>query len=430
MKTLLKNAHIITVDDNDTQFACGALLVEDDRITWVGNAADAHEVDAEVIDCGGDILIPGLINLHTHLAMTLFRGYGNDLPLNDWLTKKIFPIEDHLTEESVYWGGMAGISEMLLSGTTCFRDMYFLVDATVKAVEQTGIRAVVSRCVSDNPNFWGGIKEFEEAFEKYDGAFDGRLNIKLDPHAEYTHSDATLTATKNAAPSHLMIHASETKSEVEGCRERHGGKSPIAHLSQLGVFDQPAIAAHCVWVDEDDMDIMLEHNVSVAHCPSSNMKLASGMCPVADMLSKGINVGIGTDGASSNNNLDMLEEMHLAALMGKVRSLSATDLPAQQVLRMATINGAKALGMQDIIGSLEAGKKADIVRLGTHSPEARPLRHALQHVVYSLGRNDVHSVMVDGKMLVRDGKLEGLNMQEILANFERCAEQLYSQVGE
>jgi 5-methylthioadenosine/S-adenosylhomocysteine deaminase len=300
---------------------------------------------------------------------------------------------------------MGGIAEMLLSGTTAFLDMYFYMDETARAVEQTGIRACLCRGMTADDGLAQKLAEVKDFYRRWQGAADGRIAVRVAPHAEYTNTDEAMAAYAAAARElgcGIHVHVSETRAEVEGCYARHGC-SPVAYMERMGILDLPCVAAHCVVVDEADIAILARHGVSVAHNPSSNMKLGSGVAPVTAMLRAGVNVALGTDGTASNNNLDMIEEMHVGALIAKGFTQDPTAFNARQVLRAATMGGARALGMDAELGSLEAGKQADIVLLRADTPALCPMYDPADAVVYSSGRADIRMTMVGGRVLMENG---------------------------
>jgi 5-methylthioadenosine/S-adenosylhomocysteine deaminase len=377
-----------------------------------------HEVAAEnVIDAEGMVAIPGLVNTHTHCAMTLLRGYADDMPLMPWLQERIWPLEMKLVEEDVYWGTLLGIAEMIRGGVTCFNDMYHYFEATARAVVESGIRANVSGVllgfVSD------AAQRLERAIEfakEWKGAADGRLVTMLGPHAPYTCPDHLLErviAGAKEAGVGVHIHVSETAQEVRDS-QRDFGMTPVARLNALGLFEaRPVLAAHCVHLTDDDIATLVEHKVGIAHNPGSNMKLGSGVAPVPRLLAAGAVVGLGTDGPASNNNLDMLEEARLAALLHKLHSGDPTVVPAGQALGMATRGSAQALGLGDQVGQIKVGMKADLALLDFRQPHLFPPHGIVSHLVYAARAGDVRTVFVNGRALMLDRQLQTLDEQEI-----------------
>lgn len=427
MKKIFINAIVITVDDSFTVYENGMVLVDEDIISHVGDMDQdkMNEFNADsVYDLDGNILMPGFINAHTHIPMTLFSGYGSGLPLKRWLEEKMWPAEAKLTGNDVYIGSKMGIAQMLLSGTTCFLDMYFFIDDIARAVSEMGIRAVLSQSLMDVGGTNNSIKECIESIEKYED--NDMIDIMVAPHAIYTNSKESLEKELDVAKQYnkpINIHVSETEFEVESSYNNNG-VSPIKYLDDIGVFDVHAIAAHCVHVSDDDIRILSGKNVSVAHNPSSNLKLASGIAPIQKMIDAGVNVTIGTDGSSSNNNVDMIEEMHIAALLGKIYNGDPTALDAETIIKMATINGAKALDIDSKTGSIEVGKQADLIVIDTNSPFSQPKREYLNNLVYSIGRGQVVMTMVGGKVLQSNGEVIGLDLKELDMQFNDCVKRL------
>ncbi|WP_278674176.1 amidohydrolase [Acidaminococcus fermentans] len=376
-----------------------------------------------VLEGRDHLAVPGWVNAHTHVAMTLFRSYADDMALMDWLQNRIWPLEAKLDGRAVYWGSLLGIAEMIRTGTTCFADMYFFMEETAKAAADSGIRAVLSRGLTGNSAEDGAarLEENTELYKNWHGAQDGRITVMLGPHAPYTCSPdylESVIARSRELGAEIHMHLSETAGEVTDCREKYG-KSPIALMESLGMFDGGTLAAHCVHVDEEDMDILARHGVRVAHNPQSNLKLASGIAPVARMLQKGITVGLGTDGASSNNNLDMLEEVRLAAMLAKVQSGDPKAVPASQALAMGTWMGAKAVGLSGV-GKLEVGQKADIVLYNMDSPAWYPRHDRTSLLVYAASSADVDTVLVDGNILLRKGELTTIDLEKVTAEVGQC----------
>ncbi|MEW6173368.1 MAG: amidohydrolase [Bacillota bacterium] len=404
----------------------GALAVRDGEIVYVGPAdgVPAGFEAAKVIGGPEMAVLPGFVNAHTHAAMTLFRGYADDLPLMKWLAEAIWPLEDKLEAGDVYWGTMLACAEMLLGGTTTFADMYFFMDDVARAVEQSGIRASLSRgLIGLNPNAAEALAENRELVLKWHGKAGGRITCMLGPHAPYTCPPDYLEKVIKAAGElgvGVHIHVSETLHEVEEIGKQYGC-SPVALLAKVGLLDLPVLAAHCVHLLPEDIVVFAEKGTAVAHNPESNMKLASGVAPVTRLLNAGVTVGLGTDGAASNNNLDMLEEMRSAALLQKVATGDPEALPAYKTLEMATMGGARALGLQDKVGTLEPGKRADVVLLDLRRPHFYPPHDVLAHIVYAAQAGDVHTVLVDGKMVVEAGRVLTFDLDDAMGNTRRCA---------
>jgi 5-methylthioadenosine/S-adenosylhomocysteine deaminase len=416
--------YVITENAQHRVIENGAVAIRGERIVGVGTRAeiDARFQAKQRVDRPDAILAPGLINTHTHAAMSLFRGIADDKNLQDWLTNFIFPAEaKNVTPDFVRWGTRLGCLEMLLGGTTTFTDMYYYEDVVAEAAKEAGMRGVLGETVigfpvADAKTPADALRNTEKFIQRFRS--DSLIVPAVAPHALYTNSDETLKAARALANRYnvpLVIHISETKKENDDeMASRHD--TPAKHLDSVGVFAGRTVAAHCVWVNDGDMGILKARNVGVAHCPSSNMKLASGVAPVTRMLSLGINVGLGPDGpAGSNNDLNMFEEMDLAAKLAKVTALNPTVLPATTALEMATIRGARALGLEKEIGSLEIGKRADLISVRLDRPNAVPVYDAISQMVYASKAGDVQDVMVNGKPVVRDAKILTLDEPAILA---------------
>jgi len=415
--------YVITEDARHRVIENGAVAIRGDRIIGVGTKAeiDGRFQPKQRLDRPEAILAPGLINTHTHAAMSLFRGIADDLRLQDWLSKFIFPAEaKNVTPEFVRWGTRLGCLEMLLGGTTTFTDMYYFEDVVAEVAKEAGMRGVLGETiigfpVADNKTPADALKFTERYLTRFRN--DPLVVAAVAPHALYTNSDETLKASRALANKYrapLIIHLSETKKENDDAMaQRH--MSPTRVLDSLGVWNGRSLAAHGVWLDERDMGILKARGVGVAHCPSSNMKLASGVAPVVRMLAMGLSVGLGPDGpAGSNNDFNLFEEMDLAAKLQKVATSDPQALPAATALEMATIRGARALGMEKEIGSLETGKRADLIMVRTDRPNAVPMYDPVSQMVYALKADDVRDVMVNGKTVVRDAKILTLNQAQIL----------------
>lgn len=382
----------------------------------------------EVIDARGKLALPGLVNTHTHVAMTLFRSYADDMNLMDWLQTKIWPLEEHLDDDIVYWGSMLAFAEMIRGGTTAFCDMYMFMDACGKAADAAGIRGNLARGLAGiSPNADAALQENVELFKKWDNAGDGRFKVMLGPHAPYTCPPEYIkkvrdTGEKYGIPIH--IHLSETKSEVDNCQKEFG-MTPIALMNDLGLFDLPTLAAHCVHVTDEDMDIMKQKHVCVAHNPGSNLKLASGIAPVAKMREKGITVGLGTDGASSNNKLDMFAEMRLAALIHKAATFNPLAITADEAMTMATLDGAKCLGY-DNLGALQEGFLADLILVNRDGFHWKPHLDSVSLAVYAGNSMDVDTVFINGKMVMKNKELLTIDTEKMNYEVKRVTDKLYS----
>lgn len=427
---LIKNGVILTMDYDNTKISRGGLAIKGDQIMAVENAENLESWQSQkIIDAKGGIIMPGLINVHTHAAMTLFRGLADDLPLMTWLKDYIFPAEARLNFEKVNKGALLACSEMILSGTTTFCDMYLFEDAVAQAAKATGMRALVGEVLFDfdSPNYGPidqGFVYTENLLQKW--ANDPLVSIAVEPHSPYLCAPDLLKkaadlAIKYNAP--LVIHLSETQNEVSQIKEKYG-KTPVAHLAELGILSPKLIADHCVHLSNEDILLLKDFDVKVAHNPESNMKLASGIAPVPGLLKAGICVGLGTDGCASNNNLDMFQEMDSAAKLHKVNTFDPTVMDAPRVLKMATIDGAKTLGLDSITGSLEKGKKADVIIIDTKKPHLTPMYHPESHLVYAARGNDVNTSIINGKIVMEDRKLLDLNIEEIIRDANEIAKKI------
>ena len=400
------------------EIIAGDIGIENGRILFCG-VTPANWTADETIDCQEKLITPGLVNAHTHAAMTLFRSYADDMALMDWLQKKIWPAEANLTAEDVYWGSQLAIAEMLASGTTAFADMYFFMDQVAQACVETGMRASLSRglIAVDGPGQEERFAENEQLFKDFHGAADGRITVMLGPHAPYTCPPRCMekvVAIAHRIGAEIHVHLSETKDEVEKC-QRIYGKSPVALLDDLGVFDCGTLAAHCVWISEQDIRILAEKKVRVVHNPSSNLKLASGAAPVSAMLEAGVTVALGTDGATSNNKLDMLEEIRLASFLQKLDRMDPTALPSRQVLQMAHQGGAAAIGQGDVLGRIESGYKADLTIYNTTAPHWCPQHDLASILTYAAASADVSHTLVDGRVLYRNGEFTTIDIAKVKA---------------
>lgn len=421
-KLLLKNIELLDTPNGEVN----VIAVEDGKISYIGkDLPDSFAAD-EVIDGKGMLATAGMVNTHGHVSMTLLRSYADDMALMDWLENKIWPIEAKMNAKDIYWGAMLGIAEMLKSGTTCFADMYCFMDDVARAVAETGIRANLSRgLIGLAPDKDDKLAENTQLVKDWQGYDNGRIRITYGPHAPYTCPVEYLQKVIEAAQANnaeIQMHLCETKGEVENCIKEHG-VTPIKLMDQLGMFEQGTIAAHCVYLTEDDMDIMAAKNVRVAHNPQSNLKLASGIAPVARMLEKGICVGLGTDGASSNNNLDMLEECRAAAMLHKTTTLNPLAVPAAKAWDMATANGAKVLGY-DELGKLSVGQRADIVLWNMHKPYWYPRHNKLSLLVYAANSSDADTVIVNGKVVLQNGSMTLFDEEKIYAEANLRAQKL------
>jgi len=434
---LLTNAIVLTMDAALTQYEPGAVLVEDDHIAAVGPADVMQRgcPDAEVLDCGGKVLMPGLVNAHTHAPMALLRGLVDDLRLDVWLLGYMMPVErEFVSPEFVRLGTLVACAEMIRSGVTCFADMYYFEDAVATAVRDAGLRAVCGQTVLKFPT--PDAASFEESLEAartFIAAWQGDALVvpAVAPHAPYTCPPEVLHACTALAVEFgvpLLTHLAETAPEVEASRAEHG-QAVVAYVREQGLLEAQVLAAHCVHVDDAEIGMLRQVQAGVAHCPSSNLKLASGIAPTRAMLERGLAVGIGTDGAASNNDLDMFEEMRLAAFVAKSAGNDPTALPAPQVLAMATRLGAQALRLERLCGTLEPGKRADLILVDISAAHTMPRYRRdpgaiYAQLVYAGHASDVSDVMVNGRWLLRERQLTTLDEAGLLARAQEYARRI------
>ena len=430
--TLIHARWIIPVEPESVTYEHHSLVIDDGRILdllptdlalqrYQGNTT-------EYLD--NHVLLPGLINCHTHAAMTLMRGIADDLPLMDWLQNHIWPLEQKwMSEAFVRDGTDLAIAEMIRGGTTCFNDMYFFPDVTAQQAIHNGLRASVGMIIIDFPTVWAQNSDdyIEKGLRLHDQLRHSSLcTTAFAPHAPYTVSDDPLKKIRIFAdeldvPIHMHVH--ETRHEVEQAQQ-NGGQRPLQRLHELGLINPSFMAVHMTQLTDEDIDLFARSGAHIIHCPESNLKLASGMCPVAQCISAGINVALGTDGAASNNDLDMFGEMRTAALLAKALSGDASAVPAMTALRMATINGAKALGLEHEIGSLTTGKAADVIAVDLSRLETQPVYSPVSACVYSASRQQVSDVWVAGKRLLKQGSLTTINVAELMARISEWQQRL------
>jgi len=411
---------ILTLDSKNSILENGFLCIGGDSISKIGTGNPTSVKAEKIIDAEGGLILPGLVNCHTHAAMSLFRGLADDLPLMEWLNNYIFPAERKIDSEFVYTGTLLALAEMIMSGTTTFCDMYLFEDQVARAARKAGVRCLVGEVLYDfpSPNYGPvekGLEYTESLIQQW--RKDPLVSIAVEPHSLFTCSPKLLTASNELALKYkvpLIIHVAETLTEVSEIKEKYG-KTPVQHLNSLGLLGPHLIADHCVHLEDVDIKTMAAHGVKVVHNPESNMKLASGIAPIPQMLSQGLTVGLGTDGCASNNNLDLFSEMDTAAKLHKVNTLDPTVMDALSVLKMATIQGAEVLGLQDVTGSLEVGKKADVIVIDTHKPHLTPMYNAASHLVYAARGNDVRHSIINGQPVMEDRKLLTLDIAEIMS---------------
>ncbi len=424
MKTLISNVSAYC----DGQVKDGQnILIDGQRILDFPECPEPGMADVS-IDGANMLALPGLVNTHTHVAMTLFRSYADDLALMDWLQNMIWPAEAHLDDDIVYWGSMLAFAEMIRGGTTSFCDMYMFMNSCAKAAEAAGIRGNIARGLAGvTPNGNKALEENVQLYNEWNNAANGRIRVMLGPHAPYTCPPDYLKKVRDTAEVHdipVHIHLSETKGEIETCQKKFG-MTPIALMDRIGLFDVPTLAAHCVHVTDEDIEIMANKHVCVAHNPGSNLKLASGIAPVTKMRKAGITVGLGTDGASSNNKLDMFAEMRLAALIHKAALLDPFAIKAEEALEMGTKEGAKCLGYHDL-GELKKGYLADIILINREEWHWKPRFNDISLAVYAGNSMDVDTVIVNGQVLMRHKELLTIDKEKLDYEVNRVTKKLYA----
>jgi 5-methylthioadenosine/S-adenosylhomocysteine deaminase len=431
---LIYNALLLTMEPDSQPVYQGYVAIQGGKIAALGQAEGKKNLPSakELCDAGGSLVMPGLVNCHCHAAMTLFRGLADDLPLEQWLHQHIFPAEGRWVDfDFAYTGTQLAAAEMIRAGATCVADAYFGATGARQALQKAGMRAVVTQGVIDFPapgvpDPADNLKVAGDFIDSGNQAGSDLVTSSLFCHSPYTCSAATLQGAKALTRAYnlpFFIHLAETRPEVEQSREQRG-MSPVAYLDSLGLLDENTVAVHAVWVDETDRKLLADRRVKVCHCPESNLKLASGIAPVADLLDRGVAVGLGTDGAASNNNLDLWGEMSLAAKLHKVASLDPTVLPARRVVEMATLAGARVLGLEGVTGSLTPGKAADLIVIDLQQPHLTPLYDPYSHLVYTAGAGDVRHVMVQGRWLLRDRQLLTLDWRNIKAQTGKWSQKL------
>ena len=432
LDTLIKNVTAVTLDDEGHLYSDACIAIKDGKISYIGTEAPQEQAE-KVIDGRGMIAMPGLVNTHSHAAMSLMRGYADDYVLQEWLNDHVFPIEGKLVGDDVYWAMLWAQAEMLATGTIAYTDMYMHLPKMAQAAVDGGLYANISNgAMCFNPAGYcfdtdGVTGQNREVLERFHQADNGRVKLDVSIHAEYTSfpglwQDFSAYAAENGLNMH--IHLSETRAEHENCIAKYG-KTPAAILAENGVFNTRATAAHCVWVSDADMDLLREKQVTVAHNPVSNLKLASGIAPVARMLEKGVNVALGTDGVCSNNNHDLFEEIKLAALLQKGVSGDPRLVPAQQALKMATRAGAFAQGREQEIGQLKEGFDASLILVDTGKPGLYPVHNPVSTLAYSARGGDVYLTMIRGKVLYENGIYTALDMEHIRSKMEPILNRLF-----
>ena len=432
---VIHNGTIVTVNDSFEIIPNGLLCVKAGKLKRVEALAYNQSLPAadETIDAGGGLVMPGLVNSHTHLPMILFRGLADDLPLDIWLNEHIFPAESaHINPERVRWGTLLACAEMLLSGTTTCCDGYFYENTVTEALQTSGMRAVLAQGVIDFPA--PGVPDPKDNI-KIPDAFIAKwqnpsslISPSVFCHSAYTCSAETLKEAKALCVENgllFQIHVAETQNECQQIRNAHQC-TPIQYLDRLEILDENTLLIHCVWLTDEDVEIIAARKASISHNPESNAKLASGIAPIPEILRSGIPVGLGTDGCASNNNLDLFHEMDMVAKLHKAATFDPTTMDARTVVEMATIGGARAIGLGTHSGSLEVGKQADVIIIDTRTPHLSPLYHPESHIVYAAKSSDVRDVVVDGRVLVRNRNILSLDVAEIMAKVREIARHIKS----
>lgn len=433
---LLKNGFVVpmTAQGEEPISFRGSVGVVDNRIVLVTRSEEeaaafvASHAACRVIDCSEKAILPGLINTHCHAAMTLQRNHADDIPLMAWLNDHIWPFEAAQTKEDIALGMTLGMAEMLLGGITSFVDMYFEEDYCVEVVDRMGMRAVLG-CSYFDATIDNTLASAERAMEAARGK--DRIRISVAPHAPYTVSDENLKRGKRFAEEHgldYMVHAAETQDELQQVAEKYG-TTPVRLLDRLGLLDEHTVLAHCVWVDEEEIALLRERGVTVAHNAQSNMKISSGVAPVTKMVDAGVCVTLATDGSSSNNDLDLWEEMRSAAFMQKVSTMNPLSLPAYEVLKMATVNGARAMGHEGELGVIREGALADLIVVDLEKPHLQPIHDLVADLVYCGKASDVETVVVDGRVVVENRQIKGLDLKALYRKVAETVERITKQIG-
>jgi 5-methylthioadenosine/S-adenosylhomocysteine deaminase len=432
---LIINATLLPLAAGPEMIQPGYVSIKNGVITALGAMADLADADTAdtIIDGSGQLVMPGLVNTHTHSPMTLFRGMADDLPLMAWLHEHIFPAEaKSVNPEMVYWCTKLAAAEMILSGTTTVADGYFLEDSVAEALTACGMRSVVAQGVIDFPapgvpDPSRNVSAAADFIDRWQGKTD-LLAPAVFCHSPYTCSPETLKSAKEMARRKkvkLFVHLAETKAETDQIREQHG-TTPVRYLENLGLLDKDTICVHCVWLEQEEIKILARSGAQVVTCPQSNMKLGAGIAPLKEMLDAGISVGLGTDSCASNNRLDMFFEMDVCAKLHKVKNLEPTAMPAAKVLEMTTLGGARVLGLEKNIGSLEVGKKADVILIDCRQPHLQPFYHP-DLLVYAANGGDVATAIIDGKLVMLKRKVLTFDVDEVMAKVRELARKIIAQ---
>ncbi len=425
MRTLVTNAYVLDMVGEVPNIEKKDILIENNIIKKIEKDIDKEiEVD-EKINAKNMLVMPGLINTHTHLAMSIFRGYKTDKKLMDWLENAIFPVEDKLKPEDIYWNSYLSCLEMIKSGTTTCNDMYLGMNKTVEAINDTGLRAVVAWCIKDD-SIKDKVEQTREYAKKYNTDENGKIKIYVSADAPHTCNPDTIKLCVDLAKelnTGLHIHLAETIDEETKIKSRYNKRS-TEYLNDLEVFDVPVVLAHGIYVSDSDIEILKKIKGGISHNPISNCKLSSGICDVVKLRKNGINIGLGTDGIGSTTTMDMFEEMKTAAYLQKVNTMEPSSISAYDILKMATIEGAKVLGMENEIGTLEPGKKADMIFIKTDKLHMCPANDVCANLVYSSNGADVESVMIDGKVIMQNRKMLNLDEKQVMRQVKKIAKRL------
>ena len=424
MRTLITNAYVLDMVEDTANIEKKDILINDNIIEKV--EADITDEYDEKINAKNMIIMPGLVNTHTHLAMSIFRGYKDDRKLMDWLENAIYPVEDKLKPEDIYWNSYLSCLEMIKSGTTTCNDMYFGMNKTVEAIKDTGLRAVVAWCIKDD-SIKDKVQKTKEFAQKYNNDKNSKIKIYVSADAPHTCNPETIKICVDLAKelnTGIHIHLAETLEEEERVEDDYE-KRGTEYLNDLNVFDVPVVLAHGIYVSDSDIEILKKIKGGISHNPISNCKLSSGICNVVKLRNNGINIGLGTDGIGSTTTLDMFEEMKTAAYLQKVNTMEPTSIKAYDILKMATIEGAKVLGMDKEIGTLEPGKKADMIFIKTDRIHLCPDNDVCSNIVYSANGADVDTVMIDGKVIMQGRKMVNLDEREVMKQVKKIAKRIF-----
>lgn len=434
---IIQNGLVICVDKNLSVFENGAIAINKGEIIDVGQSHIISEkyLSAHIIDASNKLVMPGIINTHTHTGNTIYRGVADDMPLKKWLEEYIFPLEAKFcNQENVRLSAQLSIIEMLRSGTTTFSDMYYFEDEVAKVAKETGIRCELGETLLNFPvasakSYIEGLNYSENLLKTWNN--DPLITVAITPHAPYTCNDEILKKAKSLADKYgvsFHLHVSESEWEVNKSRSEHGA-TPVEYLNNLGVLDNNSLAVHCVHLSKHDKEILAKNKVSVSHNPQSNMKLSSGVAPIQDLIDMGVLVGLGTDGAASNNNLNMFKEMDIAAKLQKVHTRNPVSLNAKTMVEMVTINGAKILKLENKVGSIEKGKRADIILIDINQSQLIPMYDPYSHIVYAMNGSEVHTVIVDGKILMENRSLKTIDEEKVLYEVKKLSEKIKTQIS-